>query len=76
MCCRGDKAPPPYLVPPHENCVLPAQGLDLLVQVHVSLMVPLEHHVARVLEPKNKNKKNAEWVELIVNEFEKMDVKK
>ena len=48
---------PPYLVPPHEHRVLPAEGLDLLIQVHVSLMVPLEHHVAWVLEPKKTTTK-------------------
>ncbi len=35
----------PYLVPLHERFILPAESLDLLVQLQVPLMIPLGHHV-------------------------------
>ena len=35
----------PYLVPLHECFILPAESLDLLVQLQVPLMIPLGHHV-------------------------------
>lgn len=38
-----------YLVALHQHFILPAESLDLLVQLHVSLMIPLGHHVAGAL---------------------------
>lgn len=43
VCSLADRCP--HLVPLHECFVLPAESLDLLVQLHVPLMIPLGHHV-------------------------------
>lgn len=45
-----------YLIALHQHFVLPAESLDLLVQLQVSLMIPLGHHVAGAL-----------WIETVVD---------
>ena len=76
MCCRGDKAPPPtwYLL---------MRTAFFLRRASIFLSRSMSRSWSRLSitslgfwSPRTKNKKNAECVELIVNEFEKMDVKK